>query len=383
MTIFATLGQLEWEERMPSSKSQTGFAGGAGTAIVALLAMLLLGCKNNSTRPADAAVDAPQGSTSTSAGTGSAILTGTASGPGSNNDIGGRTLGASSTMTSSASLTSTARDTATGTGSASTVAASATATGTATAKVPDGTSFTVMMTGNLTGITTGTMVMTATATPTSTVRTISSGTMVYTDIVATTNTTTKTTTFICYPTTAAPTATSTGVTTGTGRAVCATWNTITVFRRNGLGFCPVADTASSVTIKRADDGSLVLGGKAFRADAAGTSGCVSTSAGVCLVTQAIPQTTLTPAQSEQLMSLLSAMPPGSCPHNGACDPCLITTLTVDDNSEADWEGCCTDPSGPGTHRAGYRAVVAFIDRLLPATAPSKADASADGSPALP
>jgi hypothetical protein len=377
LTIVATLGQLEWEERMPSSKSQSGLAGGAGTAIVALLAMLLLGCHRNSLSPADAAVEAPQGSTITSTGTGSAILTGTVSGSGRNTDTGGRTIGASSTMTSAASLTSTARDTATGTGSASTAAA--TATGTATTMVPDGTSFTMTMTGNLTGVATGTMVMTATATPTATVRAIASGTMVYTDIVATTNTTTKTTTFICYPTTAAPTATSTGVTTGTGRAVCATWNTLTVFRRNGLGFCPAADTASSVVIKRADDGSLVLGGKAFRTGASAASGCVSTSSGVCLVEKSVDQTKLTPAQSEQLLSLLSAMPSGSCPHSGSCDPCLITTLTIDDYSEADWEGCCTDPSGPGTHRAGYRAVVAFIDSLLATIVPTKGDASADGA----
>jgi hypothetical protein len=84
---------------------------------------------------------------------------------------------------------------------------------------------------------------------------------------------------------------------------------------------------------------------------------------------------LTAAQRDQLDSLVAAMPPGKCTSDGRTDPCILTTLSIDGLSDTDWQSGCLGTSGPGTHLAGDRAIVSFIDSLVPANLPVGVDAS--------
>jgi hypothetical protein len=173
-----------------------------------------------------------------------------------------------------------------------------------------------------------------------------------------------------------PTGTATGATTGTGTTFCATWHTIKVSHRPGLGFCVTDGTAASVMVKQGEDGSFTLSGEAFRKAPGETDGCYFGYLESCMKKQAFSETKLTPTERDRLISLVAAMPPGKCTANGNCDPCIITTLTIDDFSDEDWEGCCLEASGPETHLAGEHAIVAFIDSLVPGNVAVGVDASA-------
>jgi hypothetical protein len=110
-----------------------------------------------------------------------------------------------------------------------------------------------------------------------------------------------------------------------------------------MGFCPQAGTAASVVVGPGDS-----------------------------------ETKLTPAESEQLGSLVAALLPGRCTSDGMFGPCVLTTLSVDAVSDTDWGQGCREASGPGTHLAGERAIVSFIDSLVPADVADSGDASAGG-----
>jgi hypothetical protein len=323
----------------------------------------LAGCSNKGVQTGDGAVDTPVSKASSSTGTGTVTSTGSA------------TTSAKNTGTASARNTATERTEETDGGRTDA------STGTPTSAATQNT--TGAWTGYFTSVKTQPSVTTATLTKTITGTNTATGMQTGGQTTSGAGgTATKTTTSVCYPTgsTYATTGTTTGLGTGPTIGVCATWDTIKLTRRNGLGFCPKANTAASVVIKRSADGSLSLSGEAFRLAAEATGGCTDVYSNVCIRGQAFQQATLTLGERDQLMSLVSAAPSGSCPHNGYCDPCLITTLSIDGISDEDWEGCCTDPTGPGSHRAGVRAIVAYIDSLVPKASAASVDASAGDAP---
>jgi hypothetical protein len=367
---------------MAVSKSNRSYATRSAGLVVVSLGMLFGACKGSGNGKVDGAVDAPQTSTNRSTGAGSTSTgTGGATGTGP---------GATGTGTGSFSSTNTGPNTGRD-NSTNTVVNSSRRTDiethTATATVTAGAS--AQTTGDSTSLRTGPFTGTATviggSKPTNTVLILSDGTNTAQGVNTSPNTFTKTTTTICYPAerTDAKTGTATGGTTapstgtGTSTGVCATWDQITVSRKAAMGFCPQGDTASSAVIKRTGDGSLILTGEAFRAAPGETEGCISAYLLTkCFKRQTIPETRLTPAQRDQLIGLIAAMPPGWCTPMGYCDPCMVTTLTIGDFSDADSVGCCYESSSPGTHMASEHAVVSFIDSLIPGAAPVGVDAAA-------
>ena len=396
--------------QMAISRSERIIAKRANAAVGAVLAMLLGGCGrggNNPVDPVDGAADAPQGSATTSTGTGIFSGTGTVATTGRDTTIATDTITGTATVTAPATPTTTGRDTATDTnlitGTATetptaSVSASAsrtdtvtrtttvTATATPTAGVSASASATTTSSGNLTSIITGTTIITATTTQTASVRAVTSGTITYTAIITDPPpTVTRTATYICYPTgpTGVATGASTGTTsafstsgtTGTATAICAMWGSITVSRTDGMSFCPQAGRAASVMVRRGEDGSLTLSGAAYRTAPAGTTGCLYATTDPCWKQETFAETRLTPAQRGQLDSLVAAMPPGTCTSDGRTDPCILTTLSIDGVSDTDWGSGCRETSGPRTHLAGERAIVSFIDSLVPANLPVGVDAS--------
>jgi hypothetical protein len=164
-----------------------------------------------------------------------------------------------------------------------------------------------------------------------------------------------------------------------------TWTTITVERMGAAGFKPPRNTAASVTIKRGQDGSLVLSGKTFRVVPGDFRNCYINDMSACLAIQAFPETPLTPAQGAELDRLVAAMPPGQCTHNPKADPGVVARFGIDETFDVDngvgMSMACLEDSGPGTHLAAERAIIAYIDSLIPAEADAGAttDAKADAS----
>jgi hypothetical protein len=351
---------------MANSRSARILAMRSGLAVCALLVMLIAACNRSESSPADAAahaaIDAPQSSLTTSTGTGS--LTSTSTGPQTGRDT------ATETVTGSAGRTDT-------------VTRTATATATATVTISASAQTTAVSTSPRIGPFTATATAIGTSKPTGSIWTSSTGTVFATGINTSANTFTRTTTTICYPAgeTEVPAGTATSLGTSTSTGICATWSQIKVSRTSGLGFCPVAGSAESVMVKLADDGSLTLSGDAFDTAPRGDNQvCLGTApSSQCWVKQPFPDMRLTPAQRDELMGLVAALPPGWCTPNGACDPCLRTTLTIDQFSNTDWVGCCYESSQPGTHMAGEHAIVSFIDSLIPKAPVVGVDASADGA----
>jgi hypothetical protein len=138
------------------------------------------------------------------------------------------------------------------------------------------------------------------------------------------------------------------------------FETITLYRGGGYGFCPSAGEALDARIFRKDN-TWVLETTVAVPAPAGTEGaqCLDEYAVSCLVSETRQPVILTNQQIEALQEAVDAVPAKQCDtDNGlACDPCLITSVQVDGH---DTDGfCCGDLNQD--FASGFRGLAMLID----------------------
>jgi hypothetical protein len=136
---------------------------------------------------------------------------------------------------------------------------------------------------------------------------------------------------------------------------------ITIERRGALGFCPTEGMILSARVSSADG---VLQGVRAAAGGPAIDDCLDHSLrlwGSCVVAEDFGPLALSEDQLTELGKRAAHVPEYSCePYSGiACDPCLVTTVTMADTVLTDY--CC------GTMKKKYEktftALVSFLDSL--------------------
>lgn len=140
----------------------------------------------------------------------------------------------------------------------------------------------------------------------------------------------------------------------------APFETITLHRGGGYGFCPSEGDALDARIFRQDD-KWVLESTVAVAAPVGTESteCLDEYANDCLTSETREPTVLTDEQITALQQAIYAVPAKECNTDNrlACDPCVITSIQVDGH---DTDGyCCGDLNQDFSD--GFRDLANLID----------------------
>lgn len=140
---------------------------------------------------------------------------------------------------------------------------------------------------------------------------------------------------------------------------------LTLERLSGLGFCPGKDAVIRATLAKGSDGTFTLGGlRAVEGDPqTDTCSQLATYEFTCMVEQPFGPITISEEEMATIRAHVAAVPAKECVLDKrlACDPCLVTLITVDAKQESG--DCCgtmdEDFSGP------FGELVAAIEALAP------------------
>jgi hypothetical protein len=135
---------------------------------------------------------------------------------------------------------------------------------------------------------------------------------------------------------------------------------VTLTRTGALGFCIYPGQMFRVEAVPDQAGGVVVSGEIHR----GYETTPTCGSAQCPIRHPFGPVTLSAEQQARLGALVAAVPAGQCagPPGGGCDPCQITTVTIDGVGYVD--NPCSAELCPGYFKAMY-AIESFFDGLVP------------------
>ncbi len=139
------------------------------------------------------------------------------------------------------------------------------------------------------------------------------------------------------------------------------YHTITLERSPQLGFCITENEIVSGTLSITSDGASFQGTKAESSTSNDDSCLLTSITHPCMTGAAFGPIEIDQNQLDEIQNIVVQIPQWQCDYDGACDPCILTTITVDDIQGRDTT-CCNNSDE--NYRAAFNSLVDYLDNLL-------------------
>lgn len=139
------------------------------------------------------------------------------------------------------------------------------------------------------------------------------------------------------------------------------FQTIILERSPQMGFCIDENEIITGTLSVKSSGTYFHGTKAVTSNSSEDNCFENNQSHPCTIESAFSSIEITQDQLKEIKKLVVQIPKWECEYNGACDPCLLIRITVD-NKQIRGTTCCNNVDE--NYQKAFIALVEYLDNLV-------------------